>query len=129
MAAGALEAIGLLSIALAQDAWLAAVGAVVAGAGFTQLYPSLAVIAVAAAPESERGATLGAVSSFFDLSIVIAGLGGGALATVSYAAVFGLAAAFALTAIVIGRVAQRRSDSSCRGKGFGADPAVSIRGR
>lgn len=110
LASAGLEAIGLTFIAVAQQSWLAAVGAVIAGGGFTLLYPSLALIAVAAAPESERGATLGAVSSFFDLSIGVAGLVGGVLAAVSYSAVFGLSAALALGAVAAGLAAYRRVD-------------------
>ncbi|MFT4164376.1 MAG: MFS transporter [Microlunatus sp.] len=109
--AGGLEAFGLTFIAVAQNVWLAGAGAVIAGGGFTLLYPSLAVIAVASASESERGATLGAVSSFFDLAIVVAGLGGGVLAAVSYPAVFGIAAALALSAIAAAGAAHRRTES------------------
>ncbi|BAK35976.1 putative major facilitator superfamily transporter [Microlunatus phosphovorus NM-1] len=111
LAAATLEATGLTLIALAPNWGLAAAGAVIAGGGFTLLYPSLAIIAVATAPESERGATLGAVSSFFDLSIGVAGLAGGALAAVSYSAVFGLSAVLALTAIAAAIAALRRSRS------------------
>lgn len=111
LAAATFEATGLTLIALAPNWGLAAAGAVIAGGGFTLLYPSLAIIAVATAPESERGATLGAVSSFFDLSIGVAGLAGGALAAVSYSAVFGLSAVLALTAIAAAIAALRRSRS------------------
>ncbi|HTF51058.1 MAG TPA: MFS transporter, partial [Pseudonocardia sp.] len=103
-----LEASGLLLIALAPNWWVAAVGALVAGGGFTLLYPSLALIAIDKAPEAERGATLGAVSSFLDLSVGVAGLVGGIIAGVSYPAVFALSAALALTAIVAGTAAARR---------------------
>lgn len=100
-----LEACGLLTIALAPSLWVAAAGALVAGGGFTLLYPSLALIAIDKAPEAERGATLGAVSSFLDLSVGVAGLVGGVVAGVSYPAVFGLSAALALTAIAAGTAA------------------------
>jgi MFS family permease len=103
-----LEACGLLLIALAPSWGVAAVGALVAGGGFTLLYPSLALIAIETAPEKERGATLGAVSSFLDLSVGVAGLIGGVIAGVSYPALFGLSAALALTAIATGKAATRR---------------------
>src|SRR5882757_430136 len=103
-----LEASGLLLIALAPSWWVAAVGALVAGGGFTLLYPCLALIAIDTAAEAERGATLGAVSSFLDLSVGVAGLVGGIVARVSYPAVFALSAALALTAIVAGTAAARR---------------------
>lgn len=104
-----LEASGLLLIAVAHTWWVAAVGALIAGGGFTLLYPSLAMVAVETAPESERGATLGAVSSFLDLSVGVAGLAGGLIAAVSYPAVFGLSAALALGSIAAGTTAARRS--------------------
>jgi MFS family permease len=103
-----LEASGLLLIAVAPNWWMAALGALVAGGGFTLMYPSLALIAIGAAPENERGASLGAVSSFFDLSVGVAGLVGGVIAGVSFPAVFGLSAVLALTAIAAGTTAARR---------------------
>ena len=108
LTSASLEAAGLLLIALAPSWWVAAVGALVAGGGFTLLYPSLALIAVDNAPEAERGATLGAVSSFLDLSVGVAGLVGGVIAGVSHPAVFGLSAALALTTIAAGIAAARR---------------------
>jgi MFS family permease len=108
LASASVEAAGLLLIALAPSWWVAAAGALVAGGGFTLLYPSLALVAINTAPEAERGATLGAVSSFLDLSVGVAGLVGGVIAGVSYAAVFGLAAALALAAIAAGTAATRR---------------------
>jgi MFS family permease len=121
VASAVLEASGLLVIALAPSLAPAAIGAVIAGGGFTLLYPSLALIAVDNAPEAERGATLGAVSSFLDLSIGVAGLAGGVVAGVSYPAVFILAAALALAGVAAARAAitgrsasGSRPSSSCR---------------
>ena len=108
LTSASLEASGLLLIALAPTWWVAAVGALIAGGGFTLLYPSLALIAIDTAPEAERGATLGAVSSFLDLSVGVAGLVGGVIAGVSYPAVFALSAALALTTIAAGTAAARR---------------------
>lgn len=108
VASASIEAAGLLLIAVAPNWWVAAAGALVAGGGFTLLYPALALLAINTAPEAERGATLGATSSFFDLAVGVAGLVGGAVAGVSYPAVFGLSAALALTAIVAGTAAARR---------------------
>jgi MFS family permease len=108
VASASLEAAGLLLIAVAPAWWVAATGALVAGGGFTLLYPSLALIAIDTAPHAERGATLGAISSFLDLSVGVAGLLGGVIAGVSYPAVFGLAAALALAAIAAGTAATRR---------------------
>jgi predicted MFS family arabinose efflux permease len=108
VASAGLEASGLLLITLA-DRWeLAALGALVAGGGFTLLYPALALVAIRTAPPAERGATLGAISSFLDLSIGVAGVVGGVVADVSYAALFGLSAALALTGAASGLAATRR---------------------
>jgi MFS family permease len=108
LTSAALEASGLMLIALAPAWWVAALGALVAGGGFTLLYPSVVLIAIDASPENERGAALGAVSSFFDLSVGVAGLVGGVIAGVSFPAVFGLSAGLALSAIVGGITAARR---------------------
>jgi MFS family permease len=117
VASAGLEASGLLLIALAPVWWVAAAGAIVAGGGFTLLYPALALIAINTTPESERGATLGAISSFLDLSVGVAGLVGGIIAGVSYPAVFGLSAALALTAVAAGTAAARRSARGAGGNG------------
>ena len=109
LASAVLEASGLLLITLADRWWLAALGALVAGGGFTLLYPALALIAIRTAPPAERGATLGAISSFLDLSIGVAGVVGGVVADVSYAAVFGLSSALALIGAASGFAAYRRS--------------------
>ena len=50
LASAVLEASGLLLITLADRWWLAALGALVAGGGFTLLYPALALIAIRTAP-------------------------------------------------------------------------------
>lgn len=112
VASAVLEASGLLLIAVAPAWWVAAIGAAVAGGGFTLLYPALALIALDAAPAAERGAALGAVSSFLDLSVGIAGLVGGIVAGVSYPAVFGLAAALALASIAATRTMRRAAPAA-----------------
>ena len=99
------EAVGLVIIAIAPNWATAAVGAAVAGGGFTLLYPSLALIAIDRAPEQERGATLGAVSSFLDVAVASAGVIGGAFASVGYAALFVTSALLAISAIIPARAA------------------------
>ncbi|TCP56653.1 putative MFS family arabinose efflux permease [Tamaricihabitans halophyticus] len=100
LAAAIAEAGGLVLIAVGTNLVMVAIGAIVAGGGFSMLYPSLAVIAVESTPVAERGATLGAVTSFLDLSIVVAGIAGGLVAGAGYPAVFGLAAILALASCV-----------------------------
>ncbi|WP_326796427.1 MFS transporter [Streptomyces sp. NBC_01808] len=101
------EALGMVLIAFASDLWLAALGALIAGGGFTLLYPALALLTIDAAPESERGAALGAVTSFFDVAIGLAGLIGGALAGVSYTLTFLIAAGAVLGSLYAGTAAAR----------------------
>ncbi|MEO3764610.1 MFS transporter [Streptomyces sp. B8F3] len=101
------EALGMVLIAFASDLWLATLGALIAGGGFTLLYPALALITIDAAPESERGAALGAVTSFFDVAIGLSGLIGGVLAEVSYTLTFLIAAGAVLGSLYAGTAAAR----------------------
>ncbi|MGW8555982.1 MFS transporter [Streptomyces tubercidicus] len=102
------EAIGMVLIAFAPSLWPAAIGALIAGAGFTLLYPALALITIDTSPEAERGAALGAITSFFDIAVGVAGLLGGLLAEVSYTATFLLSAVAVLGSLFTGTVAARR---------------------
>lgn len=102
------EAAGMLLIAFASSLWIAAAGALIAGAGFTLLYPALALITIDTTPEAERGAALGALTSCFDVSVGVVGLLGGALAEVSYTATFLLSALAVLGSLLSGTVAARR---------------------
>lgn len=111
------EAVGLLFIAFSTTLWPAAVGALIAGGGFSLLYPALALIAIDTPPESERGAVLGAISSFFDIAVGIAGLLGGLLAEVSYTATFLLAAIAVLGSLFTGTAAARRRDRALSAPG------------
>ncbi|EST39505.1 hypothetical protein N566_01600, partial [Streptomycetaceae bacterium MP113-05] len=102
MLSAVVEAGGLALIALAPSLWVAALGALIAGAGFTLLYPALALITIDAAPEAERGAALGAVTSFFDVGVGVAGLVGGLLAEFSYTTVLVVASVTALGSLLAG---------------------------
>jgi MFS family permease len=107
VASSTIEAAGLALVGLAPSWWVAALGALTAGAGFTLLYPALALITMDRAPEAERGAALGAVISFHDLAVGVAGLVCGAVAEVSYPAPFFLAALVVLGSLVAGTAAVR----------------------
>ncbi len=107
---GLVEALGLVLITVAGSFWLAAVGAVVMGSGFTLLYPSLALLVIKAAPEAERGAALGAYTSFWDLGIGVSGLVTGAVAAFGYPEVFVLATFAAVAAGVTGGLAGLRAE-------------------
>lgn len=105
---GVLEATGLLLVALSPAFWVAAAGAVLMGAGFTLLYPALALLVIDGSPPQERGAALGAYTSFWDLGLGAAGLVAGAVAGIDYAAPFLLSAAAALLCVGTGTLAGRR---------------------
>jgi MFS family permease len=105
-AAGVSEALGLALIALAGSYPVALAGAVLTGAGFALLYPSLALLVVRRADERARGAALGAFTAFFDLGVGLgAPLAGVVASLVGYAGVFWMAAGAAVAAIAIARAA------------------------
>ncbi len=101
-AAGIAEALGLALLASAQGFEVAVAGAVVMGAGFSLLFPSLALIAVARVGPERRGAALGAFTAFFDAGVGIgAPLAGAVAALGGYAAAFWMASACAVLGVVV----------------------------
>jgi MFS family permease len=68
------EAAGLLLLLVAPARELAFAGAALLGAGFSMVYPSLALIAVNGTPPAERGVAIGAFTSFFDVAVLAAGV-------------------------------------------------------
>ena len=61
------EAAGLVIVAVATNLITVIIGGLVIGAGLSLLFPSLALIVINRAPESQRGAALGAFTSFWDV--------------------------------------------------------------
>jgi len=100
--AALLEAAGLLLIAFTDSLAQAVVGAVAMGAGFSLLFPSLALVVINRVPEARRGAAMGTFTAFFDLGM---GLGspivGAAAALGGYEAAFLVAAACALGVVAV----------------------------
>ncbi|HXM57877.1 MAG TPA: MFS transporter [Candidatus Dormibacteraeota bacterium] len=112
LAAALGEAAGLLLIAVGGSAVTAALGALVMGVGFSLVYPSLALLVINASREGERGAAIGAYTSFWDLGLALSGPAiGSVAATAGYAAAFETAAACAaaagLLALATGLVRRR----------------------
>jgi len=68
-AAAAVEAIGLATMAVAETLPVALAGALVMGAAFSLLYPSLSLIVVGRVSEARRGAALGTFTAFFDAGV------------------------------------------------------------
>lgn len=96
----AVEALGLVMLALADGVWMAAVGAACAGLGFSLVFPALGVEAVHRVPENSRGAALGVFSVFLDVAMAVAGpLGGWIAGSHGYPAVYASAALAAALAI------------------------------
>jgi MFS family permease len=100
IAAAAVEAIGLTTMALAHSFGVAIAGALAMGAAFSLLYPSLSVIVVGRVPETRRGAALGTFTAFFDAGIGLgAPLAGLAAALAGYEGAFLFAAAVAVVSM------------------------------
>lgn len=101
---GAGEAIGLLIIALAPDLPVAIIGGLIMGAGFSLLFPSLALMVMNRADKQRQGAALGAYTSFWDLGLAVWGpLTGVVAAGLGLPAVFvtGAACAAAASALAL----------------------------
>jgi MFS family permease len=101
VAAAAVEAIGLATMALAHSFGVAIAGALAMGAAFSLLYPSLSVIVVGRVPETRRGAALGTFTAFFDAGIGFgAPIAGVVAALASYEDAFLFAAAVAIVSML-----------------------------
>ena len=90
-----IEAAGLALIWLASGIALAAAGAVLAGFGYSLVYPGLGAEAVRRAPPQSRGLAMGAYTVFLDVAL---GVGSPALGLI--AGRFGLGTAFLVSAII-----------------------------
>ncbi|EOT8832873.1 MFS transporter [Escherichia fergusonii] len=67
------EIIGLLLVGVAMVPWMAKVGVLLAGAGFSLVFPALGVVAIKAVPQQNQGAALATYTVFMDLSLGITG--------------------------------------------------------
>jgi MFS family permease len=74
------EAAGLLTLALATGPGLALIGAAVAGVGVALMYPATVAITLHRTDALRPGAAVGAMTSFWDLGVMIAGPVGGFIA-------------------------------------------------
>jgi MFS family permease len=96
------EAVGLIVIALSQSLAAALFGAIAMGAGFSLLFPSLALVVINRVPEERRGAAMGTFTAFFDLGVGIGSpIAGAAAALGGYEAAFLVAAGFALGTVLV----------------------------
>jgi MFS family permease len=108
--AGLIECAGLLVIAASNSLAGALVGAIAMGAGFSLLFPSLALVVVNRVPIERRGVAMGTFTAFFDLGMGLGGpLTGAAAALGGYSAAFVLAAACALGTVTVALSLRRAS--------------------
>jgi MFS family permease len=109
-AAGLIEAAGLVAIGAAHSLAVALVGAVAMGAGFSLLFPSLALVVVNRVPEERRGVAMGTFTAFFDLGVGVgAPVAGAAAALGGYEAAFVLASACSLGTVAVAVSLRRAS--------------------
>lgn len=102
LGAFAAESCGLALIALAGSLPVALAGSLVMGAGFSCLFPALALLVLGDADDSERGANMGAFTAFFDAGVGLGGPLAGAMAALAgYPSVFWVAAACSATGAVL----------------------------
>ena len=114
--AALVEALGLIMIASAQTLELAIAGAMVMGAAFSTLYPSLSLHVVNQVPENRRGVALGTFTAFFDVGMAFGGpVVGAAAAIAGDAAAFWVGAFGAICASMI-VLALRRAEAAPLGE-------------
>lgn len=88
------QALGLWMVGAATTAWIATGGAVISGAGFSLVFPSLGLEAVRRVAPASRGMAMGAYNAFLDLTL---GVGSPALGLLATSA--GIGAGFYASAI------------------------------
>jgi MFS family permease len=77
------EAAGLVIVALATSLVTVVIGGLVIGAGLSLLFPSLALLVINRAPDAQRGAALGAFTSFWDVGIAVGAPASGLIASLT----------------------------------------------
>ncbi|MDP4603913.1 MAG: MFS transporter [Solirubrobacteraceae bacterium] len=106
LAAGLVQAIGMLIVALAGSLPLVLVGAVLSGAGMSLVFPALAVIVIENTDDSRRATALGAFLAFFDIGVGVGAPFAGVIASLgtgnNYAAAFIAAAAISAGGAMLG---------------------------
>jgi len=111
--AGAIALVATTSGMTVMAAWQSVAGlysgTVLFAAGASLLYPALLLLALGAAPDTQRASVVGTFSSFFDLSQATGSLiVGGVAAATSYRGAFGAAAVSAAGGLVVLRTLTRR---------------------
>jgi MFS family permease len=104
------QAAGLALLAAAPDLAATLAGAAVAGAGLGLIYPATVAMTLHRVRTEAAGAAVGAMTSFWDLGILVAGpLSGSIAAVTGFHAAFAVAAATSLLALaLVVRTSERR---------------------
>lgn len=103
-----LESAGMVLLWLGTSPWMAIAGSVIAGLGFSLIFPALGVEAVERIPENSRGTALGVYTAFADVSFFLTGpIAGFVIGIDGYASVFLFALICVLAALGIVMVLQR----------------------
>ncbi len=107
--AAAVEALGLIAIALAQSPGVAIAGAVAMGAAFSTIFPSLALLVINRVSDHRRGVAMGTFTAFFDVGVGLgAPIAGAAAAIGGYELSFLVASGGALAAMTLALLLGRR---------------------
>lgn len=102
------NSIGMLLLWLAAGPWMASLGAVISGLGFSLTFPAIGVEAVKRVPEFNRGTALGVYTAFSDVSFFLVGpIAGALIGFFGYASVFLFALVSVLSALGIVLVLRR----------------------
>jgi MFS family permease len=93
---------GLIIVALATNLVVVVIGGLVIGAGLSLLFPALAMVVINRADGVQRGAALGAFTSFWDVGIAVgAPLSGLVASLASYTAIYYVMAGCAVASAVL----------------------------
>jgi MFS family permease len=98
------EAVGLVIVALAGNLVTVIIGGFVIGAGLSLLFPALALIVINHSAESQRGAALGAFTSFWDVGIAVGAPMSGLIASLgNYTDIYYVMAVCAVASAVLAK--------------------------
>jgi MFS family permease len=115
------EAIGLVIVALAGNLATVIIGGFVIGAGLSLLFPALALIVINHSAESQRGAALGAFTSFWDVGIAVGAPMSGLIATLgNYTDIYYVMAVCAVGSAVLAKPDWLRRRVAAAGPASGA---------
>jgi MFS family permease len=123
------EAAGLVIVALAANLATVIIGGLVIGAGLSLLFPSLALLVINRAEPSQRGAALGAFTSFWDVGIAVGAPLAGLIASLTnYTDIYYVMAACAVASALLAApgMLSRRAPAfgpAAEPAGAAADPA------